>query len=256
VAPLGSVSWFFAEKTSAYASAGKTFRLPNRDELVGFLTTSLDLEPETAKVYELGFRSREHPGFGGGIAIYQMDVHNEIFFVPPATGEDIFATGNFGANENVDRVRHRGVEIELESAPDPAIFLRSAVTIQRTKIQSGPFDGKDMPITPDVTVALDGTWTSDVGLAVTVGARYVGERFLLNDLSNDNDPLDDYTVVDLRLRWTWKKAVFFFEANNLLGEEYFDNGGIGAGSTGIWGAREAFNPAPEQWFMAGVTAEF
>ncbi|HEY3225523.1 MAG TPA: TonB-dependent receptor, partial [Planctomycetota bacterium] len=35
VAPLASVSWLFTGKTSAYVSAGRTFRLPNRDELVG-----------------------------------------------------------------------------------------------------------------------------------------------------------------------------------------------------------------------------
>jgi outer membrane receptor protein involved in Fe transport len=256
VAPLGSVSWFFTEKTSVYVSAGKTFRLPNRDELVGFLTSSLNLEPERAKVYELGVRSRECPILGGGLAVYSMDVHNEIFFVPPATGEDIFATGNFGANENVDRVLHRGVELELESSPEPTLLLHASVTFQRTTVESGPFDGKEMPISPNLTVSFDGTWRSDFGLAVTVGARHAGERFLLNDLSNDVEELDAYTVVDLRLAWTWKKAVFFFEANNLFGEEYFDNGGIGAGSSGIWGARQAFNPAPEESFMAGVTVEF
>lgn len=256
VSPLGSVSWFFTEKTSAYASAGKTFRLPNRDELVGFLTASLNLEPERAKVYEIGIRTRECPVLGGGVALYSMDVHNEIFFVPPAVGEDIFSTGNFGQNENVDRVRHRGVEVELESSPDPSLLLRASITFQRTTVESGPFDGKEMPISPDLAAAFEGTWKSDFGLSATVGARHVGERFLLNDLSNDVDPLDAYTVVDLRLAWTWKKAVFYFEANNLFGEEYFDNGGIGAGSSGIWGARQAFNPAPEEWFMAGVTVEF
>ncbi|HZN61738.1 MAG TPA: TonB-dependent receptor [Planctomycetota bacterium] len=254
--PLGSLSWFFTDKTSMYASAGKTFRLPNRDELVGFLSTSLDLEPERATIYEIGLRSKETPVLGGGVAVYSMDVHNEIFFVPPATGEDVFATGNFGQNENVERVRHRGLELELESSPEPSVFLRGSVTFQRTTLESGPFEGKEMPITPDLAAAVEGTWTSAFGLSATLAARYVGERFLLNDLSNDADPLDDYAVVDLRLRWAWKKAVFFFEANNLFGEEYFDNGGIGAGSTGIWGAREAFNPAPEESFMAGVTVEF
>ena len=193
---------------------------------------------------------------GGGVAVYSMDVHNEIFFVPPATGEDVFATGNFGANENVDKIRHRGVEVELESTLNPSLFLRGAVTFQRTTVESGPFDGKEMPISPDLAATVEGTWTSDFGLGVTLAARHVGERFLLNDLSNDVDLLDAFTVVDLRLRWSWKKAVFFFQANNLLGEEYFDNGGIGAGSTGIWGAREAFNPAAEEWFTAGVTVEF
>jgi len=256
VAPLGSVSWFFMEKTSIYFSAAKTFRLPNRDELVGFLTSSLNLEPERAKVYELGVRSRKCPILGGGVAVYSMDVHNEIFFVPPAVGEDIFSTGNFGANENVDKVLHRGVEIELESAPDPSLLLHLSVNFQRTTVESGPFDGKEMPISPNLAISFDGTWTSEFGLSATLGVRHVGERFLLNDLSNDADTLDAYTVVDLRLRWKWKKAVFFFEANNLFGEEYFDNGGIGAGSTGIWGAREAFNPAPEESFTAGVNVEF
>jgi outer membrane receptor protein involved in Fe transport len=148
------------------------------------------------------------------------------------------------------------VEVELESSPDPSVFLRVAATFQRTTVESGPFDGKEMPISPDLAVAFEGTWTSDFGLAATLGARHVGERFLLNDLSNDVEPLDAYTVVDLRLAWKWKKAVFFFEANNLLGEEYFDNGGVGAGPTGIWGAREAFNPAPDQWFTVGATVEF
>ncbi|HTF56383.1 MAG TPA: TonB-dependent receptor, partial [Planctomycetota bacterium] len=122
--------------------------------------------------------------------------------------------------------------------------------------ESGPFDGKKMPITPDLAASLTGIWTSKFGLSVTLSGRYVGERFLLNDLSNDVGSLDAYTVVDARFAWKWKKAVFFFEANNALGKKYFDNGGIGAGPTGIWGAREAFNPAPEDNYLAGVTVEF
>jgi len=255
-APFGSIGWFFTEESSVYVSAGRTFRLPNRDELVGFITTSLDLDPERAQVYEIGVRTRECPALGGSLAVYRMIVHNEIFFVPPAVGEDIFATGNFGENRNVDRVVHQGIELELESAPAPSLRFQSAVTLQRTTVESGPFDGKEMPITPDLTASLSGTWTSDFGLAVTLGARHVGERFLLNDLSNDVEPLDAYTVVDLRLRWKWKLATFFFEANNAFGKEYFDNGGIGAGSTGIWGARQAFNPAPEEHVLAGLTVEF
>lgn len=256
VAPLASASWLFTEKTSAYVSAGRTFRLPNRDELVGFLTASLNLDPERATVFEIGLRSRESKFLGGGIALYRMDVHDEIFFVPPAVGEDIFSTGNFGQNQNVDRILHQGVEIELESAPTESVVLRSSITIQRTTVESGPFEGKKMPITPDLSASLAGTWTSDFGLSVTLSGRYVGERFLLNDLSNDVEPLDAYTVADARVAWKWKKAVFFLEANNAFGKKYFDNGGIGAGPTGIWGAREAFNPAPEDNFLAGVTVEF
>ncbi|MBI4566051.1 MAG: TonB-dependent receptor [Planctomycetes bacterium] len=256
VAPLASLSWFFAERSSVWLSAGRTLRYPNRDELVGFLTTALGLEPERAVSWELGVRSFEWTHLSGSVVLYWMNVHNEIFFVPPPVGEDVFATGNFGQNENVDRVLHRGIELDLESRCWEPLVLQASMTIQRTTIESGPFDGEEMPITPNLSVALTGVWTSTFGVTASASVRYVGERFLLNDLSNDVDPLDDYAVVDARIAYTWKKATAFLEANNLFGKEYFDNGGIGAGSTGIWGARQAFNPAPDENYLAGVAVTF
>lgn len=255
-APQAALSWFFTPDTSVYVSAGRTLRYPNRDELVGFLTSALDLDPERAMVYELGWRSREGELWSASAVLFLMDVHNEIFFVPPPVGEDVFATFNFGQNGNVEQVRHRGIELEAQGRPSSEWRVSGSVTWQRTTVESGPFDGKRMPVSPDLSASVTTQWEPVEGFMAALFGRYAGERFLLNDLSNDVDALEAVFVLDARVAYRWKKARAFFEAMNLLDREWFDNGGIGAGPTGIWGDRQAYNPAPGLGLWLGMNVEF
>ncbi len=254
--PSASAAWFFTPGTSLYLSYGRTLRYPNRDELVGFLASALGLKPERATVLELGFRTREREGLAGSVVLYDMKVRDEIFFVPPAVGEDIFSTFNFGQNANVDEISHRGVELELEARPAAGWLVTASITLQRTTVESGAFDGKELPVSPDLAASLGARWSSERGTSASLLLRRLGERFLLNDLSNDVDALEAVTTLDLKFEQEWRRAVFFLEATNLFDEEYFDNGGIGADSSGIWGSRQAYNPAPGRALGAGVTVKF
>lgn len=254
--PHAGISYFLSDKTSVYASWARTFRYPNRDELVGFLATALDLRPERAETYEIGLKSRSSKLLSGGITLFTMDVADEIFYRPPEVGTDVFATGDFGQNENVARVRHRGIEVEANSKPMDRLTLFATYTFQKTTIEHGIFSGKEMPITPRHTGTVGATVLPIENCALTLSARGVGSRYLFNDLSNDIPKLGGYWVVDGRLSYKIKRIEFFLVGNNIFDREYFDNGGIGAGPTGIWGAREAFNPAPEASYLIGTALEF
>ena len=255
VAP--SIGWTFliTPKSSIYASFGRTVRYPNRDELVGFVTTALDLDPERARLAEIGARSHEWAPLGGSVSIHWMDVHNEVFYNPPAVGEDVSVTFNFGQSLNVDLVRHRGVEFELVSAPCDRVELFGTLVLQRTEIVRGPHEGEEMPLTPRVAATLGGRVLVVEGLHATVAARYTGRRFLTNDIENASDPLDDYVVVDAKVAFRKKAMTLSLGVENLQGLEYFDNGGLRI-PFGVFPGQAAFSPAAGRVVVFGIGVEF
>jgi len=255
VAPM--LGWTFAltPGTTLYASAGKTVRFPNRDELVGFLATALDLDPERARVYELGARSREWAMLGGSISFYWMDVHDQVFFNPPAYGEDVSATFNFGQNVNLDDVRHRGVELELTSTPEERFELFGNLTVQRTEVLRGAHEGEEMPLTPMVAALVGVRYLVLEGLTAQAAVRYTGERYLTNDIENGSDPLDDYGVLDVKFGYRGKTVSAFLSVDNVLGKETFDSGGLRI-PFGVFPGQQAFSPAAGRSFLFGASITF
>ena len=92
-----------------YASYARDFRFPNLDEAFGFFGFSPGLEPEIAETYEVGTKVRTRY-LSLNVAVYHTTVDHEIFFDPLAPNAiNPFALP--GTNVNLDRVRHRGVEV-------------------------------------------------------------------------------------------------------------------------------------------------
>jgi len=247
--PKAAITYLFTDHISAYFSYAKTFRFPNRDELTGFFGLTPELGPEKGENFEVGTKTRFGPKFNGGISFYHLTIEDYILFRPPDVGA--FA---FGQNENFEEVIHRGIEISAESNIIPRTTLFGGYTFVDTGIEGGPFKGSELPITPRHVGYIEAGIDLGYGLTLWNRARFVGKRFLANDLANTFDKLPGYGVWDARLSYAyedkWGDFSAFFGVNNILDKEYEESGGIGGYP---FGSRIGFYPSPERGFVGGVT---
>jgi iron complex outermembrane receptor protein len=242
--PHAGVNYRWSATTSTYLAWGRTLRFPNRDELVGFLIAAPELRPERAMAWEAGVREEWGRSFTGALAVYRMDVRDEIFYVPPPGGI------GFGANENVPRIRHDGVETEFRWQAAEPIAFRGAYTFARTTVRHGPREGHRLPVTP-LHQGLAGVEVTPVGgLVLFAQTRYIGSRYLINDLDNDHPPLPAYAVTDVGARFRRGPFQVWATAFNVTQREYFESGGI------RFTGEEAFYPAPGVNFEIGAQVDF
>jgi iron complex outermembrane receptor protein len=231
------------EGLSAYLSWGRTFKYPTRDELIGFLTSDPQLDPERAHTYEIGTRFRSESWGSAGVTFYHMVVEDEIFFDP--------TVGFFGSNFNFEEVTHDGMEIEGRVTPLEWLEVFVAYSLTDTEIteSANPAqEGKSYPVTPRYSGTLGAT-VNHSGAALTLSGRYVGSRMLINDFANSQSELPDVTVYDAKLSYTWKFLTAFISVYNLTDREYFESGGLSFSG-------DRYSPAPEQSWLVGGDVRF
>lgn len=246
--PKAAITYLFSNDASTYFSYARTFRFPNRDELTGFWGFTPQLDPEKGENYEIGLKIRLRSEFNFGMSVFHMKVEDEILYQPPATGA--FA---FGQNENFEEVIHEGIEVSLDSSVLPRTMIYATYTYTDTEIEKGPFKGSEMPITPRHMGSISAMTDLGGGVSLWNQARFVGKRYLANDLANAMDKLPAYNVWDMNLSYAYKGRFGTFSAycgiNNLLDEEYTENGGIGGFP---FGSRVGIYPSPERHYVGGV----
>lgn len=231
------VAYNYAPGSKVYASFTRGFRLPTTDELFSFDGTIVDLRPERTDTYEAGAVHAVGEGSSVSLTVYSMEVEDELFF-----NQSTFT------NENLDETLHKGLELGFKAGLTDYLSLDGSWSYTDATFESGPFSGKTIPLIPEHTASLGAT-VAHAGLVLAVDANWVGERFLENDLDNASDGLDDYTVVDARLSYTYKTLTAFVGVNNVLDEEYNVYGVQGT-------TRTEFYPAPERNYYGGVRLSF
>jgi iron complex outermembrane receptor protein len=242
--PHAGITARLVEEISLYASWGRTFKYPRRDELIGFTTFDPQLDPERANVYETGVRLRSGTWGSASVTGYFMRVKDEIFYDPDG------GPMGWGSNLNFEEVVHQGVETEARFTPWEGIELFGTYTYTRTVITDADPDqeGKSYPVTPRHAASAGATLRFE-GVSFTVTGRYAGERYLVNDFVNEGEELPPHLVYDARISYTWGNVTAFVSAYNLTDREYYDSGGISFGGN-------RFNPAPERSWMAGGEIRF
>ncbi len=223
--PRAALTWRFHEQASAYVAYGRGFRFPNLDETFGFFGFSPELSPERAHSVETGATWRSERLELRGV-LYAMWVEDEIYFDPLAPP--------FGQNDNVDEVRHEGVELSARAALAPwldavASYTRDDVEVTRDAVAA--LEGERLPITPENRGVLALEAALPFGLEARLAGTFVGDRYVANDPGGAQPDLDGYATLDARLAWTRELAeglAFTFEANgrNLTGSDYADFAGL------------------------------
>jgi len=245
--PRAALTWRVTEPASLYVSYARGFRFPNRDETFGFFGFTPGLEPEKSESYEIGAKLRR-PGLTANLALYHMNVHDEIFLDPVLV-----------QNRNLDRVRHRGLELSGSWQPVAWLELRGSYTYDDVEIQSDrtndSIDGSSMPITPENRFDVAGTFFLPYGFEVGGNVYYVGSRILANDVPNTNEKLDSFATYGARIAWSHDlgshlRLGLSVTGYNLTDENYAEFGGV---SFALFGPQEVgFFPSPERHYVAAI----
>jgi outer membrane receptor protein involved in Fe transport len=250
--PRASVTWRFHEKGSAYAAFSRGVRFPNLFETFGSFGFSPGLRPEKSKSYEIGGKWREE-GLELNASIYHSVVSDEIYFVfdpnrftPGPFGGNSY----FGDNENVDRVRHRGLELSGRIQLCEWLEAYSSYTYDDVEIrnQDSFGAGERIPITPKHRGTLGFDATLPFGFEAGINANYVGSRFVANSLGGGVGDLGKYATYDARLGWATDLGDgirFQLDAigHNLTDREYTEFAGFSTFSQFI-----GFFPAPDRHY--------
>ncbi len=236
------LSYNFKPGSKVYARAYKAFRFPVVDEFTSLFTGAINtsLKQETSNGYELGARYTVASKMVINARIYTIDLDNEIAY-------DLYT----GQNENLDKTRHRGAEVDFRYQACTHAALYGNIGYTNSEFRQGENNGKEIPLVPE--------WKYNLGIDMKYGNvkgkiqyNYVGERYFGNDYANTQKKMENYDTVDIYLGYEFNKAELFVNAKNIFGKEYSDYGYYNS-----WGP-DFYNyyPMPEATYWAGLKMSF
>lgn len=227
LSPRGGVSIALGRATTVYASAGQSFRAPALIELACAdpeepcplpfaLGDDPPLDPVVATTYEAGVRllRAEHEL---SLSAYQTDVRDDIFLFPYDDASAPSGSTIDGFFANIAKTRRMGVEVSgRASVGRAAVFGTYAHTratfevddIEIFSIRQEVADpgeeineveaGDRLPLVPEHTASFGASFDLVRGLGLGIETRYTGERWLRGDEANEESPLTDSWVTDVR----------------------------------------------------------
>jgi iron complex outermembrane receptor protein len=249
--PSIALSWAALEQTRLYARIASAFETPTTTELAapdGGGGLNEDLDPQRSINYELGARGMAGASLGYELAVFYIDVDDEIvpFEIPGSPGRFAF--------ENAGRSTYRGLESAVSLPIFDDLTARLAYTysdfrFDRFTDRNGlDLDGNRVPGVPRHLLNLALSYRDTAGRYATWETRYVGET----DVNNENSAqADAYWLTDLRAGYDrqfggWLVGVFA-GVNNLFDASY--NANLRLNATG----GRYFEPAPERNLYAGLS---
>lgn len=226
---------------TAYARAGRSFRLPNADEF-SFANPTQVLRPQVSRDYEIGTRWSHAKG-SAQARLYLSRLSDEIGFDPAA------GPFGFGDNVNFDPTRRQGLELDWSHALNAALGLRAHAAWREASFRAGPYAGKDVPLVPRRTAALRADWTPAAGHRVSGGANWVSSQH--PDFANACR-MPSYVTADARYAWQFRReAELAVGVTNLFDRKYFTQAFRCTG-----GVTQAIYPEPGRQVTASLRVQF
>lgn len=236
----------FTSATSGYLKWTRSARVATVDELFEFDPATFarvfsPLDPQTGNGVDLGTHYKQGR-YSGTANAYYMRLKNEIHF-NPVTFENV----------NLDPTERYGLELNGEVDFTEQWSLQGNYTCMRSKFTAGPFDGNNVPLVPENTATLAGTWRPAPATDVVLAVNYVDSKYFDNDQTNSfGRKIPAYTTVDAKLSHTYQGFRMTAEVNNIFEEKFFDYGVSSTFSPGVYNAY----PQPERTILFTVSREF
>lgn len=242
-----------------YAKLGRSFRLPNADEL---LSVQKPLQPQTSTDKELGITWKSERS-SARLAWFRYDLKNELLYNPLADG--VWGPGT-GANVNMDPTRRQGIELEGRYALTKTLSVNANATWLQAKFRSGNYYGVDLrgntvPLVPNWLANAGLTWKPDQTWLMSVSAQYVGRARLDNDQANQfGEKLDDYLLFNGKIAYAFSPNVEGALAINNIFDKQYASYGIRGNNAAFepLGSIAAYNlyPLPGRNFYASLTLRY
>jgi iron complex outermembrane receptor protein len=238
---------FYTTYSSAFETPTTT-EFNRQDGFGGFNDT---LEPQLATNFEVGFRGRLGPMQRYEVALFTIDVEDELIGreIPTSPGRNYF--------ENAGQTSRQGLEFSWVANPTDSIRTTVSYTYSDFKfdrfvetIANVPVDrsGRIIPGTSENVLFGEFTYTAPRGWFASTDLLFVDEQF--GDNANAV-VIDDYTVANLRFGYEADLGSFtlspFVGINNLADEDYTANVRLNAAFA------RYFEPGPGRNGYAGLT---
>jgi len=236
---------------SVFGRAARAFRTPNVDERVSSgpafdaffnpIPGNFALKTQTSRDIEGGFRVRSG-GFQMQSSIYDMEINNEIHFIPA-----LFF------NVNLDPTHRFGSETSASLRVSDSLLLRAGAAYTRAVFSEGPFAGMDVPLVSRYTASGGVTWNVwQKYFVLDATVRAWSERFMDNDQANTQRPIPASATVDVKLSGEYERFFWSISANNLLNALYYDYAIASSFTPGRFSAY----PLPGRTFLVKAGATF
>jgi hypothetical protein len=169
------------------------------------------LKTQTSHDIEGGVRIKSGP-FEMQSSIYNMDLENEIHFIPA-----LFY------NVNLDPTRRYGSETSASLRVGDSVTLRGGVAYTRAIFREGQFTGHDVPLVSRYTASGGVTWNIwQKYLVADATVRGWSERFMDNDQANTQRRTPASATIDFRLSGEYERFFWSLGVNNVLNALYYD----------------------------------
>ena len=239
----------FTPATAAYVKWTRSARVVTVDELFEsrfdpdtFAGTRIfsPLDPQTGNGFDIGTRYHmDRTAFT--LNAYYMRLRNEIHF-NPVTFENI----------NLDPTRRYGLELGGRYRLTERLDLQGNYTYMRAKFRDGDFSGKNVPLVPENTASITGSWQQSPATDLVVTASFVDNKYFDNDQSNTfTRKIPSYTTIDAKISHRYRGFRLTAEVNNIFEEKFYDYGISSTFSPGVYNAY----PLPERTILFTVSKD-
>ncbi len=253
--PKFGLVYHFNDQLTGYFNARHAFSIPSVGTLFrsGSTVNTDELEPISADSIELGVKGELASWFNYEIAVYQMDIEDDIISVVNGFERNVF---------NAGETQHRGIEISLQGAlSDEWIY---ALAYSRTDQEYESFSytccfpsqnvdvsGNDIGKAPQTVANLTLAYTPKIieGLRVELEWEHLGEYY--TDETNTAD-YDGHDLVNFRASYRVNAELEVYgRVQNLTDERYSTYTSNQVGDSDI-----SYRPGTPRSVYAGVRYRF
>ena len=254
VSPSIGVLYDVGARHAVYGSISTAFETPTTTEFAnpdGSGGFNPSLEPQKSTSYELGVRGELFESTRYELAVFRIEVDDELipFEIASSPDREFFA--------NAGRSERRGIELSLRAAPLPGLNLALAGTWSRFEFDTfvdgdgNDFSGNTIPGIPEIFAHADISYMHESGFFAGADALYTDDLFADNGNSAE---VSGATVANLRFGFkkTFDKIDIepFVGVNNVFDTAFTANVRINA-----FGGRY-FEPGPERNVYGGVSVRY
>jgi len=217
--PRVALVWVPKSNLTTKLLYGSAFRAPSFSELYSknnpVSVGNANLEPEEIDTLELAFAYKPISDLTTGLSIYKFEAKNMIDFIQ---------SGNDKIAQNINNLTGQGFEIELDWIINQDVELLANYANQSTK--NDATDAQEA-FSPRQQLYVDVRWKVLPGWIISSQANLVADRERAQGDPRTSD-VDDYTLVDLTIRYQNNDFEFAASIKNLFDKDGFEpsNGDI------------------------------
>ena len=214
--PKATITYKVTPQQLIYATYSKGFRSGGFNSPIASIPV---FDAETLQNYEVGFKTSwfNNKLIVNGAAYHADDENTQYFFIDP------FAGGIIG---NIDEVRIRGVELDVQALVAPGLQVFGSLGTTDTEILRNSIDPsltgnktpQSIPWSANLGFQFDTRLTDEIGLMARVDYQHRSKRYWEADNLHVQEPVDN---VDLRVVFQTDRWSIFGFGRNVLDEKFF-----------------------------------